>query len=155
MNCQGKGFTSLPSYLPKNTTHPNIANNRLTFIDDNAFQDCRFFSFLDLPQNHIHSMTVLAFQDIKMLKLLHLKSNQLTIALLSPAVLSNLENLEYIHIDNNTIENIPFVSGEIYQNLSLLRYLQLDGFPNASMNHLQKACKILKLKKLFWTATIF
>ena len=111
-----------------------MANNRITSIDNNAFRGCMILRSLDLSHNHIGNITVLAFQDTKMMRVLHLESNQLTISLLPPAVFFHLQNLEYIHIENNTIENSSFVSGEIYQNLSLLKYLQLDGFPNASFS---------------------
>ena len=111
-----------------------MANNRITKIFDHSFKGCSSLSFLDLSQNIINNITDLAFQYLKGLKIIYLNTNQIKLSSLTPGVFSHLCDLERLQIDDNIIENDSLVQGGIFEKLSSLNYLQLDGFPNATFS---------------------
>ena len=111
-----------------------MAYNRIKEIPESSFDGCDKLSFLDLSGNLINNLTELAFKDLKSIKILYLNRNNLTMSLLSTKVFSHISNIKFLCVDNNIIENSSIVSGKMFETLVNLRYLQLDGYPNASFS---------------------
>ena len=122
-----------------------MANNRITKILEYSLEGC-ILSNLDLSHNIINNITDFAFKNLERLIVLNLNSNQIRMSSLRPSTFEDLCNLEHLQIDNNIIENSSFVDGEVFEQLSSLKYLQLDGFPNATFSY--EFAKLSKLNTL-------
>ena len=134
MDCERKGYNVVPRPLPQQTTHLNLANNNIKLLQDYSFEGCSYLITLDLSHNLMENISQSAFEDLGNLETLYLNSNQLIVSQLPRTIFSPILKIETLYISYNTIEDNPVVDGDVYSKLSNLRYLELDGHPNASFS---------------------
>jgi len=98
-----------------------LDNNLLIDLPTEFFQGLNLLSNLSLEGNLIKSLNEKHFEPIKDLKSLNLSNNLLT----SPNIsISNLYDLEELHLNNNNLENI---SSTFFYNLKNLKKLYLEN----------------------------
>ena len=77
VNCSNRGFTSIPTDIPVNTTYLSLDGNVLRSIPRNSFKNLVNLTWLDLSDSHIYNLESGAFNDLSQLNILKLNNNYL------------------------------------------------------------------------------
>ncbi|CAK8694591.1 unnamed protein product [Clavelina lepadiformis] len=140
VSCYGKGLDQIPPGIPANVTGLSFSNNNFRVIDLDYFSN--FTRLTDLIVNENNATELRIGRDIRSLKRLTLKGNQLTA--LPPKGLTKIKNLLTLDLENNQIQDIRGVRFPRKLDLLNLNHNQLRALP-AGIFRKSKLLRVLKL----------
>ncbi|XP_061165815.1 slit homolog 2 protein-like isoform X2 [Saccostrea echinata] len=99
------GLTEVPNSIPKDTCDLNLSRNKITIVQDNAFNGLGNLSILDLSSNEITIVQDNAFNGLEILSMLLLYNNKLTT--IQDNAFNGMPNLQKLSLYWNKITTIP------------------------------------------------
>ncbi|XP_007889086.1 leucine-rich repeat-containing protein 17 [Callorhinchus milii] len=142
LTCQDKQLITIPSNLPDDIVHLQLAGNKINRLKDSMFSTLKNLKSLDLQRNDITTIQPGAFEGLDDLNTLLLQHNQLRF--LSEEVFIPIPKLNYLRIYDN-----PW---DCNCNLEdMVRKLQVPGHKNLGNLAKCKSPKVYvgqKLKKI-------
>jgi Leucine-rich repeat (LRR) protein len=112
----------ITSVHPEHVKRYNFANNKISEIEDHAFDKCTVLEVLDMRKNKLTTIDSGWFQGLwDSLLSLELSDNE--IATIPERAFSHLNTLQYLNLDGNPIVTL---NEQTFYSLSFLRELSLD-----------------------------
>ncbi|XP_066246896.1 leucine-rich repeats and immunoglobulin-like domains protein 3 [Euwallacea similis] len=141
IDCDSKGFKTIPKNIPDWAEHLEINRNKLTQIEALTFQNLEHLLVLKLRRNQIGTLKDGAFYGLKHIQKLLLDSNYVTV--ISKSWLYGLESLRKLSLSHNSISQIHDDAWEFCSNLTVLdlSFNKLDSLTEdtfKNLNILQK-----------------
>jgi Leucine-rich repeat (LRR) protein len=135
IDCSQRQLKTPPQILPVSTTELILSQNSISVILNDTFHDCRQLRMIDLSRNQIEQLATSSFSSLMALEELYLNDNNLHYTHLSTGVLSQLVKLRVCHLHNNIWTSLTNYPKKLFQELTNVEFLTLDGFPNASFGN--------------------
>uniref|UniRef100_A0A2C9L667 Uncharacterized protein n=1 Tax=Biomphalaria glabrata TaxID=6526 RepID=A0A2C9L667_BIOGL len=111
------------SWFPDSTDVIFLNDNLLTRLANSTFSHLIHLTYLDLSNNEISQIDLLAFDSLTSLRYLSLRYNVISFKAVSPNILKPLNNLQQLDLIQQPIAEKCDVPIWIFQSLNLLRSL--------------------------------
>eukprot|EP00058_Branchiostoma_floridae_P003942 XP_002589430.1 hypothetical protein BRAFLDRAFT_80173 [Branchiostoma floridae] len=121
-DCDNRGLSSVPQFLPTTIRNLNLENNVITTVSQSDFSRYTNVDVLNLESNQLSVINSRAFYNLSRLAHLHLENNQLT--RLTADMFVGLDNLGVLDLRNN---NIHSIEGGTFTTTPKLYYLILTN----------------------------
>ena len=154
VDCENKGLLKMPVSLPGDTEILLLSDNEnIKQISDHAFSGCAMLCHLDLSRNCLSYIGKDAFTGIDQLRILLLNNNCLHVYSLLPMAFSNLNLLEELAIQGNSLYANMEYNDQLFANLQNLKKLSMDGLPKAAFGQGFSYLNSLQSLHIYWKTT--
>uniref|UniRef100_A0A2C9KTD6 Uncharacterized protein n=1 Tax=Biomphalaria glabrata TaxID=6526 RepID=A0A2C9KTD6_BIOGL len=123
-NLQLKEINS--SWFPNSTEIILLNDNLLTTLSNSTFSLLIHLTYLDISNNRISNIGILAFEGLSSLKYLNLSYNEISFVGVSENILKPLKNLKYLDLIQDVNTQTSDVPGSILQTLTKLTNLSIS-----------------------------
>ena len=139
-------MTRIPKELPEKTEILDLNDNMISNLNDHAFHNCKQLQSLNISKNNLMDISRLAFLGLSDLRVLSLDSNTLNVSDLLSDVFDPVSELHTLKLHNNTYQGSTSYNGQLFEHLTQLEYLSLDGIARATFT--QEFTTLTQIKTL-------
>ena len=132
IDCRNLRLQKIPSVLPQGTAQLLLSGNDIAEVPRYAFWGCEYLAHLDISFNQISTLYNESFSGLVRLKELILNNNIINCTILDQAVFLPIANIEVLGIGRNDNNKSTDYNDALFENLSHLQHLSIDGPPNAT-----------------------
>lgn len=129
INCSHRNLESVPDAMSDSVTVVNLAHNQISSVTKNDFAGCINLKILNLTSNSLSTIERRAFADCRSLEHLRLDTCRLHVDRLPADIFDGPRSLQQLSIHNN--KQGKTYRGKLFENLTDLRSLAIDGLPLA------------------------
>ena len=115
-------------------------------LNDHAFHNCKQLQSVNVSENNLRVISHLAFLGLTGLRVLSLDGNALNVSDLLSDVFEPIKDLQILKLHNNIYQGSTSYSGQLFEHLTQLEYLSLDGIPRATFK--QEFSTLTKIRTL-------
>ena len=132
MDCRNIGLQKTPSSLPEGIAQLLLSGNNIAEVPRYAFWGCESLAHLDMSFNQISTLHNESFFGLTRLKELILNNNIINSKNLGQTVFLPIVNIQVLAIGNNDNNKSTDYNDVLFENLTHLEHLSIDGPPNAT-----------------------